>query len=924
MSLANGTRFGSYEVVALLGQGGMGEVYRARDRKLDREIALKLLPDLFAHDPERLARFRREAQALAALSHPNIATIHGLEDVGGVQALVLELVEGPTLGEVLAVRGAGAKGSGVRQPARGGLPLDEALPIARQIAEALEEAHLHGIVHRDLKPANVKVRPDGTVKVLDFGLAKLGADGKTRGTEEAHIDNSPTITVAATQLGVVLGTAAYMSPEQARGKLVDKRTDIWSFGCLLYEMLTGRRAFEGGEVTDVLARIIERDPDFAALPAATPPAIRRLLRRSLEKDRRRRLPDIADARLEIEEAAAPAADTAIPARAPARSRGFAALVLGAAALLGAAVAVSVVLSWTRAAPATLMSRLDVVTPATGDPFSFAISPDGRHLAFVATVEGESRLWVRSLTESVARPLAGTNGASYPFWSPDGQAVGFFADSKLKRIDFVGGTVRILADAPSGRGGSWSRDDVIVFAPRFNAALMRVQASGGMPEPLAPLEAGQASQRWPQFLPDGRRFLFFSIAEQRPDRQGVFMGSLDGGQPARVLAADAQAIFAPPGFLLRVSQGVLLAHEFDVARGVVSDSSVAVADPVGVDARNFRTAVSASETGVLVHRSGAGVRRQLVWADRAGRTQNIPGASADVWNSTTVALSPDGTRVVSTRAAQQNIDIWLLDVRLGIGSRFTFNPALENYGTWSPDGTRIVFSSNRDSKLDLFIRPADGSADEQPLLANGGDKASQDWSSDGRFLLYATQDPQTRADLWALPLQNVGRKGEGLPTIEVGKPVPVARTEFEEGQGQFSPDGKWVAYTSNETGRAEVYVQAFPEAAGKRQVSTGGGVYPRWGRDGRELFYVTLDNRLMVVPINQASDSRTLSAGAATDLFRTQLATPGSNTSLLGFTSRPEYAVSRDGRFLMNVSVEEGASSPLSIVLNWTGALRSGK
>jgi Tol biopolymer transport system component/tRNA A-37 threonylcarbamoyl transferase component Bud32 len=923
MPLASGTHVGPYEVVDLLGQGGMGEVYRARDRKLNRDVALKLLPGLFAHDPERLARFRREAQVLAALSHPNIATIHGLEEAESVHALVLELVEGPTLGELISAGGAGSKGAGARPTARGGLPLAEALPIARQIVDALEEAHEHGIVHRDLKPANVKIRPDGTVKVLDFGLAKLGADGKTSGADEKDLDNSPTLTVAATQLGIVLGTAAYMSPEQARGKPVDKRTDIWSFGCLLYEMLTGRRAFEGSEVTDVLARIIERDPDFAVLPAATPPAIRRLLRRSLEKDRKRRLPDMAVARLEIEEAlAAPSAETG-PAPAPARPRGIAALAVGAA-LLAVALAVTAALYFTRVAPQPLTTRLDVVTPPTGDPFSFAISPDGRRLVFVANVEGESRLLVRSLSDATTQPLADTGGAIYPFWSPDGQFIGFFADSKLKQVEFPGGTVRVLADAPSARGGSWSRDGVIVFAPRFNAALMRVDAAGGTPAPLAPLESGQSSQRWPQFLPDGRRYLYFSIAEQHPERAGVFMGSLDGGQPSRVLEADSQAVFAAPGYLLRVSQGVLLAHEFDVARGVVSDKSVAVAASVGVDATTFRAAVSASESDVLVHRSGAGVRRQLVWADRAGRIQSVAGGSADAWNASGPALAPDGTRVVSTRVLQQNGDIWLLDLRLGIGSRLTSHPALENFGTWSPDGRQVVFSSTRSGRLDLFIRPADGSADEQPLFVSDSDKASQDWSSDGRFLLYSTQDAKTRADLWALPIKTPVRTGQSPVTIELGKPFTVAQTEFEESQGQFSPDTRWVAYTSNETGRSEVYVRAFPDVAGKQQISRGGGVYPRWARDGRELFYVTPNNRLMAVPISQTPDGRTPVAGAAVELFRTQLATPGSNTSLLGSTSRSEYAVARDGRFLMNVVVEEGAASPISVVLDWTGALRPGR
>jgi eukaryotic-like serine/threonine-protein kinase len=597
--------------------------------------------------------------------------------------------------------------------------------------------------------------------------------------------------------------------------------------------------------------------------------------------------------------------------------------LGTAAALAVigALAVPATLYFMRSPSQAIATHLDMVTPPSGDPFSFALSPDGRRLAFVGNVEGESRLWVRSLANATAQPLAATDGASYPFWSPDGQAIGFFADGKLKRVELPGGTVTALADAPSGRGGSWSREGVIVFAPRFNAALTRVAATGGTPSTLAPLETGQSSQRWPQFLPDGRRFLYFSIAEQQPERGGIFLGSLDGSPPSRVLAAGSQAMYAPPGYLLRVSQGVLIAQEFDLVHGTVSEKSFPVAESVGVDARNFRAAISVSDTGVLAHRSGAGVRRQLVWADRAGKIQHINAASVDAWNATAVTLAPDGTRVAGSRAVQQNVDIWLLDLALGIGGRFTFHPALENYATWSPDGSQVVFSSNRGGQLDLFIRPTDGSAEEQPLLVARGDKAAQDWSSDGRYLLFATQDPETRADLWALPIHGFNNKRQGVLRVEVGEPVAVAQTAFEEGAGQFSPDSKWVAYSSNETGRSEVYVRAFPNSGGKRQVSTAGGVYPRWGRDGRELFYVTMDNRLMAVPLRLADD-RTLVPGAAAELFRTQLATPGSTTSILGFTSRAEYGVARDGRFLMNVNVEEAAASPIAVVLNWTATLQT--
>ena len=502
--LSAGMTLGPYEIVAPLGAGGMGEVYRATDTKLKRQVAIKVLPAALTADHDRLVRFQREAEVLASLNHPHIAAIYGLEDADGVRALVMELVDGPTLADRIA---------------QGAIPLDEALPIAKQIAEALEAAHEQGIVHRDLKPANIKVRPDGTVKVLDFGLAKAM---EPTSASSANAMNSPTISMHATQAGIILGTAAYMSPEQTRGGTVDRRADIWAFGVVLYEMLTGRRLFDGATVSDTLAHVLMKDPDWTALPANTPAPIRRLLRRCLEKDRKRRLADIADARMEIEDARSEPEPAFRPAPAPARHRAHRVLWIFAPLTLVAFLSalVPTVLYFRRATPEPVVTRLDVVTPSTTDAFSFALSPDGRQLAFVANGEKGSQLWLRPLDQVAAQPLAGTDGASFPFWAPDNRAIGFFADSKLKRLDLAGGAPQVLADAIVPRGGTWNRDGIIVFAPLNTGGLMRVGATGGTPVPVTRPAAGQGSHRWPQFLPDGRRVLFLAATGPVLDNMAV--------------------------------------------------------------------------------------------------------------------------------------------------------------------------------------------------------------------------------------------------------------------------------------------------------------------------------------------------------------------------------------------------------------------
>jgi serine/threonine protein kinase/Tol biopolymer transport system component len=903
MSLRPGTRLGAYEITGTLGAGGMGEVYRARDRKLSRDVALKILPELFARDPDRRARFEREATVLASLNHPNIGAIYGFEETEETSALVLELVDGETLADRIT---------------RGPIPLEEALPIARQICEALEAAHEHGIVHRDLKPANVKLRSDGVVKVLDFGLAKalkpVAAGSKEQ--DPAYATSlSPTITTpAATAMGVIMGTAAYMSPDQARGKPADKRADLWAFGCVLYEMLTGRRAFESSEVSDTLALILMKEPDWRALPPTIPPGIRTLLRRSLEKDRKRRLADASDARLEIEEALAPSGgDTVSPLPLPIKGRSRIPWWIAAFALVAiAALAVPTVLYLTQAPPEPLLTRLDVVTPATTDAFSFAISPDGRQLVFVATEGGRSRLWVRALDQAIARTLPGTDGANWPFWSPDGHAVGFFADGKLKRINLGGGAPQELAVALQARGATWNAADVIVFAPTATGPLMQVPARGGTPAAATQLSKGQGSHRWPQFFPDGRRFIF-SVALGQLETRGVYLASLDGGEPKRLLSVDTSALYAPPGFLLYVSNDALVAHAFDESSMTVVGDPQTVAQGVGIEEGMWRGGFSVSAAGVVAHRTSTTYGRQLAWADRTGKVLRTmrPGADASLGTIAHPSIAANGRHIALAMTAQGNPDIWLTNVDSGVTSRFTTDPAVDFSPVWKPDGTLIVFRSSRNGVFDLFEKPADSAGDERLLLASQQNKSATDWSRDGRVLLYAIADPKTQSDLWALPMTE--------PT-DARKPLPVVQTMFDEIQGQFSPDGRWIAYASNESGRYDIFVKPFPEAGGRFVVSTAGGTSPRWSRDGRELFYVAADYQLMAVPMKPGKDPRTLIAGAPVSLFATHLAA-GGNLPPAGYNSGAQFSVTLNGQFLMNMAADDAVTSPITLILNWTAALK---
>ena len=841
MSIPGGTRMGSYEILGPLGAGGMGEVYRARDTKLGRDVALKILPEQFVANPERLARFQREAELLAALNHPNIAAIYGLEETDGRRTLVLELVEGPTLADRIA---------------QGAMPIDEALPVARQIAMALEAAHEHGIIHRDLKPANIKVRPDGTVKVLDFGLAKAL---ETETSPPVQSD-SPTMSRAATHAGVILGTAAYMSPEQAKGLALDRRSDLFAFGAVLYQMLVGQPAFRGETVADILAAVIRATPAWERLPADAPTGLRRLLQRCLEKDRARRLQTAADARIRIEDVEVEGEPTGIRAPAGAEAWEKWRWVVGSALSIAVVALAFAAGSYFRGSPPTDAPemRLEVTTPRTSARalVSFALSPDGRQIVFVAEAGGPRRLWLRRLDATTAQPLAGTDGAGLPFWAPDNRSVGFFADGKLKRVDLDGGVPQTLADADP-RGGTWSQDGTILFQ-RFQSGLLRVAASGGEPVAVTSREPTQAGHRFPHFLPDGRRFLFY--VRGTPDTSGIYLGSLDSPKTTRLAAAASPGgVYAPSGWVLFVRGDTLLAQRLDLERGSLTGNPVTVAESVVLF--EGEGGFSASSTGLMAYRAGAtGLRRQLTWFDRTGKTLGTLG-TADASLLSSPRLSLDGRWAAAQRTVQGNQDVWLLDGTRT--TRFTFDRRSDRYPVWSPDGGRIVFSSNRSGFDTLFLKPANGAGKEELLLESAPDKFPTDWSRDGRFLAW----DQNPGDLVMLPMQ-----GDR-------KPFEFLKTDFVEAEARFSPDGRWVAYKSNESGQFEVYVRPFSgtsspsSVSGQWQVSTAGGQNARWRADGRELYYVSPDATLMAVPI--AVGGATLVPGTPVALFRTEMVGGGS-------------------------------------------------
>jgi len=883
MSLAPGTRLGAYEILTAIGVGGMGEVYRATDTKLHRDVAIKVLPSEVAADPDRLARFHREAHVVASLNHPNIAHIYGVEDSTGTPALVMELVEGPTLADRIA---------------KGAIPLDIVLPIAAQIAEALEAAHEQGIIHRDLKPANIKVRPDGTVKVLDFGLAKAL---EPVAAIPASVSMSPTITTPAmTQAGMILGTAAYMSPEQARGKAVDKRVDIWAFACVVYEMLTGQRAFGGDEVSDTLAFIITRDIDWAALPDTTPSGVRRMLRRCLEKDLRRRFRDIADARLELEEALAASphpgdigSSSAPPARAVSPRTLWALWSLVGVLVVALVGLVTVWAPWRKAAR-PLLTRVSVdlgvdASLATDLGAAAVLSPDGRVMAFAAqptTAGAHPQLYIRHLDQLQATPLASTDDARAPFFSPDGQWIAFFAGGKLRKVSVNGGATVTLCDAPSGRGGYWDDDDSIVFLPNTLAGgpvanLMRVSAAGGNPEGFIKPDSG--SQRWPQVLPGRKAVLYTRFTPARSAQQLVVQPLPTGDK--KVVHDGEFGRYLPSGHLVWEQDGTLFAAPFDLDTLALSGPPVPVVEGVATVQNMGSAQFAVSDTGTLIYVPGTTVglnSRPITWLERDGTTRPLRSVPAN-WASPSFA--PDGLRLAVTIFAGDS-DVWVYEWAREALTRLTVNPGQDRSPVWTPDGRRITFGSSRGngSTFNLYWQRADGSGDAQRLTDSRNNQTPGSWHPSGKFLAFTEPGPANDSDVWMLPIE-----GDETSGWKPGKPTVFLNGPYAEIQPAFSQDGRWLAYTSFESGRGEVYVRPFPGPGGRIQISTSGGSDPTWSRSRRELLFAALatpdrqDRQIMVAPYTVDGDT-----------FRTEKPRLWSQTPFAALGIVPSFALHPDG------------------------------
>ena len=868
----------------------MGEVYRARDIRLGRDVAIKVSSERFSE------RFELEARTIASLNHPNICTLHDV----GPDYLVMELVEGETLADRIA---------------QGALPLEEALSIAGQIADALDAAHEKGIVHRDLKPGNIKIKPDGAIKVLDFGLAKTGGGpAHSDSAPTIQIESAPTMAVGRTEAGVVLGTPAYMSPEQAKGRPVDKRSDIYAFGLVLYEMLTGKQLHQGETTTEILASVMRDEPQWDQVPAR----VRRLLRRCLERDPQQRLRHVGDVMSLVDEPA-PAGDGR--ARADSlRSR----IVPWAAAGVLAALAVVVMVLWApwRGQPARQAIRFEI---PSSEALSFItggfpkVSPDGRWIVFPATDrEGVTRMWLRALDSVEVRPLAGTespNNLPPPvFWSPDSRYVAFastpgpFAAGRLRRLDITGGSPQTICDVPSAvPGGTWNDAGVIVFSHNVSSGLMRVAATGGAPTPITTLGQTENAHRYPQFLPDGRHVLYFRSSGD-PALTGIYVASIDAAPEDQtttpLLASDRQGAYAPgpdggPGHVLFLRDSTLFAQPFDPDRLTLTGEPLPVADQVGSFPPANAGLFSVSDTGVLAYRVGqGGNRRQLTWLDAQGTTIEMVG-EADTYQDPRV--SPDGSRIAFSRLDNQrgSTNIWVLDLARGTQTRLTFNSGADRFPIWSPDGESIAFASNREGRLDLYRKSADGAGEEVLLLKSDRDKRPTSWSPDGRFLLFDDFSPQTQGDIWILPL-------DGDRT-----PIPFLQTEFSDAWGSFSPDSRWIAHQSNESGAQEIYVRPFSpdsetaSSGGRWLISSNGGNNPRWRADGRELYFTQGAIQQMAVEVD------------ADTAFRV-----GSPRRLFDFPGLPTTPdVTADGqRFLFAMLEGANEQTPFVVVLNWQATL----
>ncbi|PYU25833.1 MAG: hypothetical protein DMG32_11215 [Acidobacteria bacterium] len=888
MALLPSQRLGPYEILSAIGAGGMGEVYQAHDTKLGRDVAIKVLPEAFAHDPERLSRFQREAKMLASLNHPNIATIYGLEQSNGTHYLLMELVSGETLAE--------------RAKREGPVPIEEALKISVQIAEALEAAHEKGIIHRDLKPANVKVTPEGKVKVLDFGLAKA-FEGDAASDDPS---NSPTLSLAATMHGVILGTAAYMSPEQARGKAVDKRTDIWAFGCVLYELLTGKQAFDGENITDILAAVVKTEPDWQALPAATPMQVRALLRRCLQKDKTLRLQAAGDARIEIHEAlVAPAAEPAAAAKGI-RALGRRPLILSSGSLL-IGLAIASLATWSLKPTPALVARpltRTVINLPPGDRLAgfdqpaVAISSDGSHLAYVAIRGSTQQLYLRGMDSLEAKPIPGTEDAANPFFSPDSRWLGFFAGGKLKKVAVAGGAAVTLADVSFARGAAWSSLSAIIFAPATVSVLQQIPDAGGTSRPVTHFDKAEPTHRWLEFLPDGKS-VFFAGGPSTGNwaTAKIAVQSLRTGERRELIQGGTNPRYALSGHLLYAQAGTVMAAPFDAQRLQLTGAAVPVVEDVLQSSGTGAAQYSISTTGSLVYVPG-GVRalfRKLVWVSRNGVEQPI-AAPPHVYYYP--RLSPDGRRIAVT-VVEEEQQLWLYDLARDALSRFSFGVHLNQNAARTPDGKRIALAASKEGPIQVFWQPSDGSGGLEQLTTSENVRFPMSFSPDGQLLAFSEVNPNTGMDIGILRLND--RKAE-----------PFIQAPGNQTAAAFSPNGRWLAYSSDESGRPEIYVQPYPGPGGKWQISTEVGQEPVWNPNGRELFYGSRDKMMAVDVATQPS----FSAGKPRMLFSSGLYLPSSN----GFQF---YDVSPDGqRFLMIKQSEEAAAlTQIVVVQNWFEELK---
>lgn len=876
MPLVEGDRLGPYQIASLVGAGGMGEVYRALDTRLDRIVAIKVLSSAI-DSPLARERFDQEARAISSLNCPNICALYDVGNEDGRAYLVMEYVEGETLADRLA---------------RGPIPIGKALEYGMQIVDALSRAHRRGVIHRDLKPGNIMITKSGA-KLLDFGLAKIrrAASTTSHAADETHTLTAP---------GPVLGTCQYMAPELLEGKEADARCDIFAFGAVLYEMMAGRRAFQGKTDAMTIANILTHNPPPISAPQGAAdsrlPAINHLIGTCLTKDRDERRQTAHDILLELQWLAQET-DSKEKKGSRMDSRTRAALAIAGLGILLGLVATALVLRQ-RSFQEPRVVKASILPP---DKARFvggslpALSPSGRRLAFAAASDSGTQLWIRDLDSLTAWAVPGSENAYNPFWSPQNDAVGFFANGKLKKVNLQGGPAVVLCDALQGRGGSWSRNGTIVFAPSTGEVLYRIASQGGSPEPVTSLDAslGEVSHRWPWFLPDGRHFLFTGRSSDAT-KTAIYVGDLESKGRQRLRVVSSNAVYSP-GFLFFVHQRSLMAEAFDVSKLRTSGEPLPIAGQVDSITGNVQGSFSVSETGVVAYYSGeSGLNSQPTWYDRTGTKQ---GTIGEPGNYLKPAISPDGLTLAVDRLDSLSgaYDVWLYDLARGTPSRLTFDPKQDGYPVWSPDGTHVAFSSNRNGHYDLYRKPAGTGGKEEVLVESPVDKFASDWSRDGRYLIYYQIDPKTKYDIWVLPLD-----GDR-------KPFPLLASEFNEHRTTLSPDGKWLAYTSDETSTDEIYVQSFPSLGNKWKVSVNGGTRPIWSHDGKELFYIAADRKLMAATVKAGAKFET---GKPAALFEVRQSTTRF------------YDVSPDGRrFLLIDPFPEPPTPPMTLLVNWTAAMK---